>query len=193
MKKNNKNNGTTNGFLIFVTVVIIFLLIRNFQLNVQIMELEDKKYELLSENVNLEIDNNYLDKQNDELTKELLMIETKEENQSKIVPTVKKETPKYRSLGMFNITYYCKEDYPHICNDGNPKVTATGTTPTANRTIAVDPNKIPLGSTVKINGQEYIAEDTGGAIKNNRIDILVDTHDEALENGKQEYEVFIKE
>lgn len=191
MKKNN--NGITNGFLIFVTVVIVFLLIRNFQLNVEIMELEDKKYELLSENVNLEIDNNYLDKQNDKLTKELLMIEVKEENQAEIVTTVKKETPAYRSLGMFNITYYCKEDYPHICNDGNPKVTATGTTPMDNRTIAVDPSVIPLGSTVKINGQEYIAEDTGSAIKGNRIDILVETHNEALENGINSYEVFIKE
>lgn len=35
----------------------------------------------------------------------------------------------------------------------------------AGRTIAVDPRVIPLGSKVRMNGREYVAEDTGGAIK----------------------------
>ncbi|WCS68727.1 hypothetical protein Goe19_00860 [Bacillus phage vB_BsuM-Goe19] len=55
--------------------------------------------------------------------------------------------------------------------------TATGTTPTEGRTIAVDPDVIPLHSKVYIESDfpgitgEYIAEDTGGAIKGKRIDI----------------------
>ena len=55
--------------------------------------------------------------------------------------------------------------------------TATGTRPLEGRTIAVDRNVIPLHSKVYIKSDypgitgEYIAEDVGGAIKGNRIDI----------------------
>ncbi|WP_416328720.1 3D domain-containing protein [[Clostridium] innocuum] len=38
-------------------------------------------------------------------------------------------------------------------------------------TIAVDPSVISPGSAVLINGHEYIAEDIGGAVKGNVIDI----------------------
>lgn len=62
-------------------------------------------------------------------------------------------------------------------------MTSTGTVATASRTIAVDPRVIPYGSKVKIDGKEYIAEDCGGAIKGNRIDIFVDNHDNTLEQG----------
>lgn len=81
---------------------------------------------------------------------------------------------------------YCIEPHHHICNDGNASKTATGTTPTAGRTIAVDPNIIPYGSKVEIDGHIYIAEDTGGAIKGNRIDIVFNTHQEALNFGMRD-------
>ena len=43
---------------------------------------------------------------------------------------------------------------------------------------------IPLGSTVIIDGIEYRkAEDTGGMIKGNKIDMAVETHHEALDLG----------
>ena len=51
------------------------------------------------------------------------------------------------------------------------------------RTIAVDPTVIPLGSEVEINGQIYIAEDTGSAIKGNKIDLCVRSHSEAYARG----------
>lgn len=88
-------------------------------------------------------------------------------------------------LGEFLLTAYCGENYPHICNDGDSTHTATGTKPTAGRTIAVDPKIIPYGSKVVINGNTYIAEDCGGAIKGKRIDIFCPTHAEALEFGIQ--------
>ena len=93
------------------------------------------------------------------------------------------------SLGTCKITAYCKENYPHICNNGDSSQTATGTVPLAGRTVAVDPNVIPYGSEVIINNHTYIAEDCGGAIKGNRIDILFDTHQEALAFGVQYAEV----
>lgn len=91
----------------------------------------------------------------------------------------------------FIITAYCGENYPHICNNGDASTTATGTTPTANRTIAVDPTVIPYGTKVIIDGKTYIAEDCGGAIKGNRIDMFFNTHEEALQYGRQTKEVTI--
>ena len=101
------------------------------------------------------------------------------------------EEPQY--IGEFTITYYCCEKYPHICNAGEPYLTATGTVPTAGRTIAVDPNVIPYGTELIIDGQTYIAEDCGGAINGNRIDIVVATHQEALQKGIHKAEVYMKE
>lgn len=94
-------------------------------------------------------------------------------------------------LGVCKVTAYCKENYPHICNNGDSSTTATGTVPTAGRTVAVDPSVIPYGSEVIISGHSntYIAEDCGGAIKGNRVDICFDTHQEALNFGIQYLEV----
>lgn len=44
-----------------------------------------------------------------------------------------------------------------------------------------------------INGKEYIAEDTGGAIKGNVIDLFVGTEAESIGWGVQYHEVYIKE
>lgn len=88
------------------------------------------------------------------------------------------------------LTAYCIENYPHICNNGNASSTATGTKPTPGRTVAVDPKVIPYFSNVIINGNTYIAEDTGGHIKGNRVDIVFATHQEALEFGVQYADVY---
>lgn len=110
--------------------------------------------------------------------------ETISEEQPVIVPE-----EKTISLGVYKLSAYCKENYPHICNNGDSSTTATGTTPTVGRTVAVDPNVIPYGSEIIINGHTYIAEDCGGAIKGNRIDILFETHQEALAFGIRYAEV----
>jgi 3D (Asp-Asp-Asp) domain-containing protein len=99
------------------------------------------------------------------------------------------EVEKYKNLGEFKLTGYCACEYCCGKTDG---ITATGTKATSGRTIAVDPSIIPYGSLVKINGREYVAEDCGGAIKNNKIDIFFDTHEEALQWGVKYAEVFIK-
>lgn len=71
--------------------------------------------------------------------------------------------------------------------------TASGTVPEIGRTIAVDPEAIPLGSEVMIDGHIYIAEDTGGAIEGKKIDMFAGTEAESISYGVQEHEVFIKE
>jgi len=62
----------------------------------------------------------------------------------------------------------------------------------AGRTIAVDPRVIPLGSKVRMNGREYVAEDTGGAIKGKRIDLFMGSHNEAMRFGKKFIDVYIE-
>jgi 3D (Asp-Asp-Asp) domain-containing protein len=94
------------------------------------------------------------------------------------------------SLGEFTITHYCACSRCCGKSDG---VTATGTQATEGRTIAVDPEVIPYGTKVLIDGHEYIAEDCGSAIKGQRIDIYVADHDEALSRGRITREVFINE
>lgn len=91
-------------------------------------------------------------------------------------------------LGNFTATHYCS--CAKCCGTETGK-TATGTQATAERTIAVDPEIIPLGSKVIINNKVYIAEDTGGAIKGNRIDIYCESHQEALELGVKKVKVYL--
>jgi 3D (Asp-Asp-Asp) domain-containing protein len=52
------------------------------------------------------------------------------------------------------------------------------------KTIAVDPNKIPLGSIVVINGVKYLANDTGSAIQGLKVDICCWTKEEAEQGGR---------
>ncbi len=64
--------------------------------------------------------------------------------------------------------------------------TATGTTVAEGRTIAVDPNVIPLGWWVYIEGYGYRkAEDTGSAIKGKKIDMYYDSLGAALNFGRK--------
>lgn len=97
--------------------------------------------------------------------------------------------PSGTSLGVFKITHYCPCSL--CCGEYSNGITASGTTAQAGRTIAVDPSLIPLGSSVIINGHTYVAEDTGGAIKGNRIDIFVSSHSEALASGVYYAEVIL--
>ena len=101
------------------------------------------------------------------------------------------EEPKIVSLGEFRLTAYCP--CRRCCGRWVDTPTASGTTPTENRTIAVDTDIIPFGTQVIINGMTYTAEDTGSAIKGNRIDIYMDSHYEALQFGVQYAEIFIVE
>ncbi len=58
--------------------------------------------------------------------------------------------------------------------------------------IAVDPRVIPLGTLLYVEGYGYgIAADVGGAIKGNRVDLLYNSREDALQFGRQVREVHI--
>ncbi|SFM08285.1 3D (Asp-Asp-Asp) domain-containing protein [Pelosinus propionicus DSM 13327] len=64
--------------------------------------------------------------------------------------------------------------------------------------VAVDPDVIPLGSRLYIqypngHGEYAVAEDTGGAIKGNRIDIAKTSVDKAQDFGMKDVKVFVVE
>ncbi len=94
-----------------------------------------------------------------------------------------------KPLGTFRITHYCPCSI--CCGPWANGITSTGVTATTNRTIAVDPSQIPYGSKVVINGQVYVAEDCGGAIRTNCIDVYVATHSEAEQKGVFYTEVYL--
>ena len=95
----------------------------------------------------------------------------------------------YEYIGECTVTHYCCELYAHVCGDGDG-LTATGI-PVTPGVVAVDPEVIPLGSTVIIDGQAYLAADTGGTVRGNHVDIAVATHQEALELGTRTAEVWV--
>lgn len=87
------------------------------------------------------------------------------------------------------ITYYCMEDYPHICNNGDANATASQSKPTPYKTVATeDTSKYPFGTTVQYMGKSYVVEDVFGDEQpsnyyDTRFDILVETHEEAMSKG----------
>lgn len=75
-------------------------------------------------------------------------------------------------------------------------ITYMGTTPVRDpdgiSTIAVDPSIIPLGSKVYIPGYGLaIASDTGGLIKENRIDLFLNSEDECINWGVQTVSLYL--
>lgn len=92
------------------------------------------------------------------------------------------------------ITYYCAEPYEHICGYGQG-ITASGRELVPYRSCAVDPSVIPLGATVMVDYgdgriQYYSADDTGGAVDGEHIDLCVQAHEEALDLGVKYATVF---
>lgn len=104
------------------------------------------------------------------------------------------------SLGNFKLTAYCSCEI--CCNNwalnrpidenGNDIVYgAIGEELKEGYSIAVDPSVIAYNSKVIINNKVYVAQDCGGAIKGNRIDLYFSSHEDALNHGVKYAEVFL--
>ena len=104
------------------------------------------------------------------------------------------------SLGEFKLTAYCScekccgiwaKNRPLDENGNEIVYGASGAVLVAGRSVAVDPSVIPYGSEIEIGGDKYRADDCGGAIKGNRIDVYFDDHQSALEFAVKKEEVFL--
>ena len=88
----------------------------------------------------------------------------------------------------YTITAYC---HCSKCCGKSDGVTASGVKATEGVTVAMD-KSIPFGTRIYIDGVgERIVQDRGGSIKSNRIDLYFDSHQEALNFGRQTKEVTI--
>ena len=93
---------------------------------------------------------------------------------------IKVKQKKY--LGVFYITHYCP--CSRCCGYGGGRVTASGTRPTAGRTVGVNRRLIRFGTKLKVgNKWGYVAEDTGGGIGWKHLDIFCSNHRAALRAG----------
>lgn len=103
---------------------------------------------------------------------------------------------KYKSLGVFKLTAYCScSECCGIwaeCRPNGVVYGASGEELAPNHSVAVDTSVIPYGTVLLINGIEYVAQDCGGGVIGNHIDIYFDDHEEAVIFGEQYAEVFIE-
>ena len=151
-------------------IIILLILISNFLLFIMLMVLLLNQLKIKEMDTDLEV-----------LVKETIVGS---------MPISYNQKLPFTNIGQFDLSFYC----PCEKCVGKKKIvrTASGTKPKANYTIAVDTRIIPLGSILYIEGFGYfIAQDTGSAIKGNRIDIFVDSHQQALKLGRKKANVFL--
>ena len=56
----------------------------------------------------------------------------------------------------------------------------------ARETQTANPDVLPMGTEIELDGHTYTVQDTGGAIAGNRLDLYFDSHEDALRWGVQE-------
>lgn len=93
------------------------------------------------------------------------------------------ETQETRTC-VFTVTAYCPCE--KCCGEYANGYTATGAKATQGVTIAADPDVLPMGTEIELDGHTYTVQDTGGDIAGNRLDLYFDSHDDALQWGVRE-------
>lgn len=92
-------------------------------------------------------------------------------------------------IGTFTITHFCP---CYICNGSWGNHTAWADEIIPGQTIGVDPDMIGKLQWVYIDGYGWRrAEDCGGGVGGNHIDVAVATHEEALERGVVYRDVYV--
>ena len=148
------------GCMVFIFASFVFVAYKGIEFFVDKTYAQELPTEDISKYIIAEIDNTALASiENEEVE------EREEKNEKRIY------------LGEFLLTGYCPCEK---CSEGWDRKTATGTTAEEGRTVAVDPNVIPYGSILEIDGHRYIAEDCGGMINDNHIDIFKNLHEDCF-------------
>nr|DAH39460.1 MAG TPA: hypothetical protein [Caudoviricetes sp.] len=103
---------------------------------------------------------------------------------------LRNDTYELAYMGDFKITYYCDERFNHIC--GGSGITASGKPTEVGWTVAADWGVLPKGSVIYISGLGFReVQDVGGGVNGDHIDVLVQTHEEALNSGLDYKDVWI--
>lgn len=108
-----------------------------------------------------------------------------EEQEAQVMPWANK-------IENCTVTYY---DFCVKCCSNADGITYSGTRAAPYETCAVDPAVIPLGNAVTVDYGDgvlhhYRAEDVGGGVKGNHIDICVASHEDALALGRRTATVY---
>jgi uncharacterized protein YabE (DUF348 family) len=131
-----------------------------------------------------------------EVSRELIETEKVKESKDQVVAMGTKQVDAEVSRGgeAAKTVYMKATAYTAYCN-GCSGTTRTGINLRENpelKVVAVDPNVIPLGTKVWVEGYGYaIAADTGGAIKGNRIDLFIPDKQKVHQYGVQTVQVKI--
>ena len=128
-----------------------------------------------------------------EITMKLVMEDGKEVSREVVVKGTMEKLVLSRGNDNINYKKAMVVEATAYSGDG---ITATGTVPKRDpnglSTIAVDPRVIPLGTKVYVEGYGYaVAEDTGGAIKNNIIDLFLNSAPECKQWGRRNVNLYI--
>ena len=120
-----------------------------------------------------------------------VVVETVTQPQATVEEYVQPQVTTGYSIGSFSITYYSAYDGTQIGITAGGTNMAGGNIYTSDgyRIIATDPSVIPLGTIVRVttsNGESFLAkaDDTGGAVKGNKIDIAVSSPNQAFALGR---------
>lgn len=105
-----------------------------------------------------------------------------------LIPLTGHASTKKINMGQFKLTAYCP---CYECSEGYGRRTATCCYARSGHTIAIDPSVIGYGTKVLINGEVYTAEDCGGGVCGDHIDIFFDTHEEVEEFGVKYENIWI--
>lgn len=158
------------------------------------------------------VNDSYLDMKNKK--EELQALNTKQElkikehsekiqRQSEQIAKLQKQTDESPSVGSSGWITFEASAYTTAANGdayvsakwGNK--TASGTTPTQGRTIAVDRHLIPLGTKLLVKFPEpysyldgtYTAEDTGNGIKGYEVDLFLNSHSACINFGVRDIKI----
>ena len=121
-----------------------------------------------------------LNKSNKDLSSQLAYIESDLEN-------LKQNKVAY--IGKYKITYYCSCKQCCGKDDG---ITASGVKVQEGVTVAADTSILPFGTQIYIKGIGWrTVQDRGGAIKGNRLDIYIPSHNDPMPYNVQNLDVWV--
>lgn len=123
----------------------------------------------------------------EETSKEDVQEEQQEEESREETKETGNTSSQGRYLGNFRLTAYC--NCSKCCGQWSGGSTASGTTPTPGRTVAM--GGIPFGTKLLINGNVYVVEDRGTAY--GHVDIFMGSHQQALNFGSRYADVYVIE